>query len=292
MLGAVADHHPADAGIAQCTATFLEVSDDVIKHGLDKFGMRIDALAVDVALLQLDSGECLLQRELVIGGDFFADQAQGIAVSNGGVVVVLVDVVAKQGTRVVVIAQKRRTGETDFDGVAVRLAEVGQKTALRVVAAVHFVQKIDALDAEVVIFGANHIWIILKLLDVDHGDFRLATVVVQYLRRFDVASKGIATVNGVHHQSATGKFTLSLNEQIQPVDDEIELGDDAFALVVIGEEAGGVIGQRSFATALRVPDDALLDPRVEFSLDGFGGKELGIAHDVFVEAIAFIDVGQ
>ena len=49
-------------------------------------------IAVDVALLQLDGGEGLLQRQFVIGGDLFADQSKGVTVSNGGVVVVLVDV--------------------------------------------------------------------------------------------------------------------------------------------------------------------------------------------------------
>ncbi|MCY1441280.1 hypothetical protein D9M71_575880 [compost metagenome] len=63
-----------------------------------------------------------MQYELVVGGDLFADQAQCVAVGDGGVVVVLVDVVAKQGAGVVVVAQQRGTGEADLDGVAVGLA--------------------------------------------------------------------------------------------------------------------------------------------------------------------------
>ncbi|MPN56326.1 hypothetical protein SDC9_204014 [bioreactor metagenome] len=44
----------------------------------------------------LDFRQRLLQLHLVAGGDLFADQAQGKAVSDGGVVVIGVDVVAEQ----------------------------------------------------------------------------------------------------------------------------------------------------------------------------------------------------
>ena len=81
--------------------------------------MGVDELAVDVALLKLHGRERFLQRELVVGGDLLADQAQGVAVGDGGVVVVLVDVVAKQGAGIVVVAQQRRAGEADLDGIAV-----------------------------------------------------------------------------------------------------------------------------------------------------------------------------
>ena len=292
LFGAVADHHAADTGIAQCAAALFEVPNDVIEHGLDKLRVRVDQFAVDIALLQRDGGERLLQRDFVVGGDFFADQAQGVAIGDGSVVVVLVDVVAKQHARVVVVAQERCACEADLDGVAVRLAEVGQKTALWVVAAMHLVQKINALDAEVVVLCTHHVWVVLKLLDIDHGDFRLAAVVVQHLRGFDVARKRFAAVDGVHHQSATCELALRLNEQIQPVNNEIELRNDAFALEVIGEEAGVVVGQRGFTAALGVPDDALLDPGIEFSLDGLGGKKLGVAHHMFVQAVTLVHVGQ
>ena len=122
-----------------------------------------------------------MQGDFVVGGDFFADQAQGVAVGDGGVVVVLVDVVAEQGAGVVVIAQQRRAGQADLDGVAVGLAQIGEKAAFGVVAAVHFVEKVNALNADVVILGADHIRVVLEFLDIDDGDLRLAGVVVDAL---------------------------------------------------------------------------------------------------------------
>ena len=117
-------------------------------------------------------------------------------------------------------------------------------------------------------------------------------MVVQHLCGFDVARKRFAAVDGVHHQAATGEFALCLNEQIQPVNNEIELRNDAFALEVIGEEAGVVVRQCGFAAALGVPDDALLNPGIEFFLDGFGGKKLGVAHHMFLQAVTLVHVGQ
>ena len=119
LFGAVADHHAADAGIAQCAAALFEVPNDVIEHGLDKLRVGVDQFAVDIALLQRDGGERLLQRNFVVGGDLFADQAQGVAIGDGSVVVILVDVVAKQHARVVVVAQERCACEADLDGVAI-----------------------------------------------------------------------------------------------------------------------------------------------------------------------------
>lgn len=99
----------------------------------------------------------------------------------------------------------------------------------------HLIQKIDALDVEVVILGAHHIRVVLKFLDIDHGDFRLATVVVQHLCGFDVASKVSSAVNDVDYQPPAGKLTLRLCGQVKPVNDEVELRDDASALEVVGK---------------------------------------------------------
>ena len=156
----------------------------------------------------------------------------------------------------------------------------------------HLVEKIDALDADVVVLGAHHIRVVLKFLDIDHGDFRFAGVVVQHLRGLDVAGKGIAAIDGVHDQPAAGKLTLRLGEQVDPVDDEVELGDDALALEVVGEKTGVVIGQRGFAAALGVPDDALAYAGIEFPFNRLGGEELRVAHDVLVQAVGLVHIGQ
>ena len=61
----------------------------------------------------------------------------------------------------------------------------------------HFVEKIDALDGEVVVVTDDDIGVVLEFLDVNNGDFRFACVVVQGLGGFDIGSKGFTTVDGM-----------------------------------------------------------------------------------------------
>ena len=76
-------------------------------------------------------------------------------------------------------------GEADLDGTGIGLVEVGKKAAFGVVAAVDFVEEIDALDADGVIAVAQDIRVILEALDVDHGDLDLAGGVVDGDGGFD-----------------------------------------------------------------------------------------------------------
>ncbi len=112
--------------------------------------------------------------------------------------------------------------------------------------------------------GTNHIRVILKFLDVDHGDLRPAGVVVQGLGRLDIAGKGFASVDGMNRQPTASKLPLRLDKQVYPVNDEVELGDDAPALKVVGEKTGVVIGQRGFAAALGVPEISMRIPASSF----------------------------
>ena len=61
LLGAVANHHAADAGVAQCAAALFEIAHDVVEHRFDKFRMGVDELALDIALLKFNRGERFLQ---------------------------------------------------------------------------------------------------------------------------------------------------------------------------------------------------------------------------------------
>ena len=54
------------------------------------------------------------------------------------------------------------------------------------------------MDVDVVVFGGDDIRVIAEFLDVDDGDFRFAVVVVQRLRRFDIAGEGFAGVDKVN----------------------------------------------------------------------------------------------
>ena len=50
-----------------------------------------------------------------------------------------------------------------------------------------FIEEVHALDIDIVVFS-DDVRVIAEFLDADDGDFRFAVVVVQRLRRFDIAS--------------------------------------------------------------------------------------------------------
>lgn len=87
-------------------------------------------------------------------------------------------------------------------------------------------------------------------------------MVVNYLRGFDFSGEGIAGVNGVHCQSARCEFPLRLLQQVKPIYDEVELGNNLLLLKIICQKTHVIVGQRCFTTALGVPDDAFLDTLV------------------------------
>ena len=63
--------------------------------------MRIKKRTVIHARQDFDLLQSLLQLELIFGLDFFPNQPKRIAIGYGTVVVVLVDIVAKQGTGII-----------------------------------------------------------------------------------------------------------------------------------------------------------------------------------------------
>ena len=254
--------------------------------------MGVDPLFLDIPLLEFHLCEGRLQGEFITGGNFLANQAQGISIGDGGVVVVFVDVVAKESAGVVILPQERCAGETDLDGVLVGLAEVGKKAARRVVAAVNLVKKIDSLDGDIVIFGTNHIGIVLELLDIDHGYLPPAGVVVQRIGCFDIVSKILSSADGVHRQTATGKLPLRLYEQVETINNKVELGDDAAALEIVGQKVDVVIGQRGFSTALGMPDNPFANTGIQLLFNRPGGKDLRLTHHMLVLAIGFVHKGQ
>ena len=93
-------------------------------------------------------------------------------------------------------------------------------------------------------------------------------------------------------EPATSEFALRLNEQIDTINDEVELGNDAPTLEVVGEKASVVVRQRGLAAALRVPDDALPYACIKFLLNCLGCEELGITHDVLLQPVGLVDIGE
>jgi hypothetical protein len=98
---------------------------------------------------------------------------------------------------------------------------------------VHFIQKVNALNGDIVVFCRYDISIVFEFLDIDHCDLWLAKVVVDELREFDILAKCLARATRIHSQAAAGEFTLCLNQQVERVDDEIKFGNDLPPLEVI-----------------------------------------------------------
>ncbi|MOA01282.1 hypothetical protein D3C78_1206770 [compost metagenome] len=156
----------------------------------------------------------------------------------------------------------------------------------------HLIKEIDALNADVVILGTHHVRIILKLLDVDHSDFRSAAVIVQHLGGLNIAGEGISAINTMNDQSSARKFALGLSKQIEPVNDEIKLRDDTPTLKVVRQKAGVVIGKCGFTTALSMPNDALMHSGIKRPLNRLSGEKLRIAHDVLLKTVSLVDVSD
>lgn len=200
LFCAVANDHGAEAVVLVGFSKFGEVAQDIVEHRADEVRMGVDFFAVKAAFFDFKLRQCSLQLGFVLAADGFANQAQGVAVGNGGVVIVFMDVVAEELAGVDVAcgyADKRRAGQPDFDGVYVGLVKVGKKRAFGIIAAVYFIKKIDALDGEVIVVTSDDIGVVFEFLDVNNGDFRFTCVIVQGLGRFDVGSKGFAAVDGM-----------------------------------------------------------------------------------------------
>lgn len=54
------------------------------------------------------------------------------------------------------------------------------------------------LYCDVVVFGVNYIWVVLKFLNVYYGNFWFVRMVMDYLCGFNVMGKGILWVDGVY----------------------------------------------------------------------------------------------
>ena len=112
------------------------------------------------------------------------------------------------------------------------------------------VEEVDALELEGVVGGTDDGGIVGEFLDVDDGDFELAGVVVDGLGGFDVAGELLAGINLVDGETSTAKLTGGLDEQVDAIDDEVELGDVAARLEVVGEVFDVVESEGGFAAAL------------------------------------------
>ena len=96
LFCAVANDHGAEALVLVGFSEFGEVVQDIVKHRADEVRMGVDFFAVKAAFFDFKLRQCSLQFGFVLAADGLANQAQGVAVGDGGVVIVFVDVVAEE----------------------------------------------------------------------------------------------------------------------------------------------------------------------------------------------------
>ena len=207
--------------------------------------------------------KCLGEVEFVLGLDAFPDQPECVAVCDGGVVVILVDVVAEECLGAGALADERCAGEADLDGLRVGLIEIREEAAAGIVAAVDLVEEIDALELDVVIRSADDVGVVPEFLDINDGDLGPTGVIVNGAGGLDVAGEGVAGIDGVDDEAAGFELVAGLHEQVDAIDDEIEFRDGALFMKIGGQVVDVVVGQRSFTAALGVPDDALAEAGFE-----------------------------
>ena len=101
LLGGITDDHGTSGEVVLHHAGVLEILDDVVEHGLDKLRVGIDHFPVFRGGEQLDLLQGLFELHLILRFDLLANQAQRVAIGDGTVVIVFVDVVPKDQPRVV-----------------------------------------------------------------------------------------------------------------------------------------------------------------------------------------------
>ena len=141
----------------------------VVRFDDDRF-VHIAFLHLGIVLLRLV--EQANQFFLVRGLNVLAHQLQGIAIGDGLVVIVLVDIVAKHSPRGTFLTQQRSARQGNLDGIAVGIEQIGKERTLRIISAMGFIDKEHPLQVDVIGGRQVHFFVVLlKLLDVDHHDF-------------------------------------------------------------------------------------------------------------------------
>lgn len=69
----------------------------------------------------------------------------------------------------------------------------------------NFIKEVDALDADIIVFGRHHIRLIPEILDIDDGNLLFSMKVVDHLRDFNVTGEGAKRINqrGAGHLRGT-----------------------------------------------------------------------------------------
>ena len=128
LLCTVTNNHGTEIVILVGFSKFGEIIEDIVEHRTNEMRMSVDFFAVKATLFDFKLCQCSLQFSFVLAADSFAYQAKGVAVSNGGVVIIFVDVVAEKLAGVDVAwgyADKRCARQSNFYGIYVGLIQIG-----------------------------------------------------------------------------------------------------------------------------------------------------------------------
>ncbi len=98
----------------------------------------------------------------------------------------------------------------------------------------NLIEKIDALNIDIIVFGLYYIGIIFELLDIHHGNFRFTGMIVQNPGGLDILRKCLTGIDNMDNKPPPGKFPLRLGQQIQPVYNKIEFRNNILLLEVMG----------------------------------------------------------
>ena len=193
------------------------------------------------------------------GFDVLTNDLQRVAILNRLIIIIGVQVVAKHAPRFSFTLQQRRSCQGDLDGIGVRIEQIGEERAFRLIASMRLVDDEHALKICGVRRQDNLVMAFRKALNIDNSDFWFACRAFLRLVGFELLHQFGATIRGFDNQTSRLKLFLRLFQQVKAVNNEIVFRYLVHAGKVVSQHIRQVIGQRGLAAALRVPDNARLD---------------------------------
>jgi hypothetical protein len=150
-------------------------------------------------------------------------------------------------------------------GLGVGLVEIGEEAAAGIVAAVDFVEEIDALEMDVVVGRADDVGVVPEFLDVDDGDLGPAGMVVDGAGGLDVlADAGFEEPDDRLESGSLGKAFVESFAEVLVLEEERDFLKKP--VDVVGRGVGGGFA----APALRVVASlgrGTRSPRIQDSSD-------------------------
>ena len=185
--------------------------DDVVQECIEVV-LGFDYLVVvDVRLLDLNVVRQLIKYVfdllLVLGLYVFPHQAKGVAVSDGFVIVVFVDVIAEYLPRGTFFFEERSTGKGYLDAVPVCIKQVGEETTFGVVTTMGFVNEEYTNEVDVVCFrNVDFTVVFFEFLDVDDHYLRLSISIANHSITAEVRHQLLTAICFADVQTSHGKL--------------------------------------------------------------------------------------